>query len=670
MQHRKDYLNPLGDPFWLAALGALLSLALVTAAPADDAGKEGEKPAKINYEDHIKPIFRENCFFCHSVDDANSDLALDNFARVMQGGSSGAVIVPGDPEASRLWKLVSHQESPEMPPEDSKMPDEQLALIRNWIAAGALETARSKAKLPKKPAIDLSMSAGADKPQGEPVMPQGLLREPPVYTSRGAAVTAIAASPWAPLVAVAGQQQIVLYHSETAELLGILPFPEGIAHVLRFSRSGSLLLAGGGHASKSGKVVVFDVETGDRVIEVGDEYDVVLAADINENHTRIALAGPQRVVRIFDTSDGELLHEIRKHTDWVYALEFSPDGVLLATADRAGGLFVWEADTAREYQTLKGHGDAVTGVSWRLDSNVLASSSEDGTIRLWEMLGGKQIKSWNHGGGVAAVHFAHDGRLVTAGRDRHVTLWDQEGQEQRKFGPLDDLALRSVITHDGTRIVGGDWTGDIRLWNAEDGAEIAKLPMNPPTLAMRAEAASAEAAQAAEAAAKAAAELAEIEKSAADAAQAAKTASEALAAAETAAQEAAKANEAAEKDSAEKIAAAKAAAEALAAAQAALEKAETAREEAEKLAAQKAAALETAGKAAETAKAEAEQAAAGQAELDKTVAEKRAALEAAQAKAEAAQAAAEKAAAEKAAHEAQAADQAIPDESQQASAEN
>src|SRR5260370_3225641 len=69
--------------------------------------------------------------------------------------------------------------------------------------------------------------------------------EPVVHTSHGNAVTALASSPWAPLMAVAGQRQVLLYHSDTLELLGVLPFPEGVPYVLKFSRNGSPLLAGG-----------------------------------------------------------------------------------------------------------------------------------------------------------------------------------------------------------------------------------------------------------------------------------------------------------------------------------------------------------------------------------------------------------------------------------------
>jgi len=46
--------------------------------------------------------------------------------------------------------------------------------------------------------------------------------------------------------AVGGQNQIILYNTDNLECLGVLPFTEGIPYVLKFSRNGSVLLAGGG----------------------------------------------------------------------------------------------------------------------------------------------------------------------------------------------------------------------------------------------------------------------------------------------------------------------------------------------------------------------------------------------------------------------------------------
>ena len=562
---------------------------LIYAVPAsaEDAPADA---AKITYDDHVRPIFREHCFSCHRQDNAKSDLMLDSYAAAIKGGAGGEVVLAGDLESSRLWMLVSHQEEPKMPPMQDKLADAKLETIKAWIAGGVLENAGSKAEVSNKPKLKMSSTSGSARPEGPPPMPEGLSRQPVVYTPKTRAITALAASPWAPLVAVAGHKQISLYHTDTAELIGVLPFPEGVPHVLRFSRDGSLLLAGGGRGGQSGRVVVFDVKTGQRAMEIGEEVDVVLAADINDDHSRIALGGPGRVVRVFDTADGKLLHEIRKHNDWIYAVEFSPDGVLLATADRGGDLLVWEADTAREYQNLKAPAGAINDVSWRLDANVLASCGEDGTIRLWEMEAGQQVKNWGaHGGGCASVKFTHDGRLVSSGRDRQVRTWDAAGAQQIAFEAFPDVALRAVFSHDGARVIGGDWTGQVRMWNGADGAALATLAMNPPTLEI--------------AAASAATAAAEAQSAAATAVAAADSAKQTLA---------------------QKVAAAKAAADQLAAAQAAVAAAEAAVKaaEAERVAAeqQTAAAEQAAAAAKEAAAKAAERAAAAKAEADKAAA--------------------------------------------------
>lgn len=157
---------------------------------------------------------------------------------------------------------------------------------------------------------------------------------------------------------------MLLYRTDT-RLAGVLPFPEGRPQVLQFSRNGSLVLAGGGRGGASGRVVVWSVDSGRRVMEIGDERDTVLAADISSDHRLVALGGPQKVVRIYSTETGELLHEMKKHTEWVTAVGFSPDGVLLASGDRNGGVMVWESGTGRDYLTLAGHTAAITAVSWR-----------------------------------------------------------------------------------------------------------------------------------------------------------------------------------------------------------------------------------------------------------------------------------------------------------------
>lgn len=459
-------------------------VALLTGASAFAADeKSGEK---VTYEDHVKPIFRQHCFNCHNTDRKVGGLDLTSYINMMQGGSSGTAVEPGDSSSSYLFMLVNHDSEPTMPPNQEKIAAAKIDTLRKWIDGGALENSGSKPIARKKKQDVALMSVSIGKPSGPPPMPEKLVLDPVVHTEQTTAVTALATNPWSTLIAVGGPKQVVLYDANSLALIGVLPFPEGEPKVLKFSRNGGLLLAGGGKGAYSGKVVLWNVRTGERVIEVGDELDTVLAADISADQSMVALGGPQRIVRVYSTSDGSLKYELKKHTDWVTSIAFSPDGVLLTTGDRNGGIFAWEAMTGLEYLSLTGHKGCITGIAWRADSNVVASGSEDGQIRLWEVMDGKNIKTWTaHGGGVQSVEFCRDGQLVSAGRDKVAKLWDQNGKQIRAYPAFRDIALSVTYSDDAKRVIAGDWTGQIKVWTAENGQEVGELTANPPTLEQR-----------------------------------------------------------------------------------------------------------------------------------------------------------------------------------------
>jgi hypothetical protein len=218
---------------------------------------------------------------------------------------------------------------------------------------------------------------------------------------------------------------------------------------------------------------------------LGQELDVILAADITAKHDLVAIGGPSKLVKILNAQDGSVRFEIKKHNDWVTAIEFSPDGKLLATGDRNGAVHVWETASGAELYTLPGHTAAISGLSFRLDSKVLATCSEDTTIRTWEMDKGGAVKSWGaHGGGVTAIQFLRDGNLASCGRDHVCKLWNQEGGAIRQFPNFVDVAVTLGYCNETNRLIAADWTGQIAVWNNE-GAEVGRLAANPPTLAER-----------------------------------------------------------------------------------------------------------------------------------------------------------------------------------------
>lgn len=469
----------------LIRLTICLSLATALFPLSSANSKEpNTKPEKITYATHVQPILREHCFACHNQDDATADLALDSFAGLTAGGAGGEVVAAGDPDGSRLWQLVTHQEEPKMPPGD-KLPQPQLDVLRAWIEGGLLENEGSQPIKRKRPAIATIDPGKLGRPAGEPAMPEQLLHEPVLWSPQTGPVEALATSPWAPVAAVGWQRQLSFYHTDTHELLGIVPYVDGQPKVVRFSRDGSLVLVAGGRHGAAGSAALLDVKTGARVATLGDELDIVLAADISPDLSLVAIGGPKKRVKVYRVSDGELVYKITKHTEWITALGFSPDGKLLATGDRNGGALVWQATAGHERADLRGHKGAITSLDWRADAAMLATASEDGTVRLWNPAG-KQIKSVTaHKPGVLSVRFAPDGHWVTTGRDQHVRSWKPDGAAQADLGKLPGMTLAATYTHDGKHVLASDYSGEVQLLDATSKKKLTSLTANPPPLATR-----------------------------------------------------------------------------------------------------------------------------------------------------------------------------------------
>jgi mono/diheme cytochrome c family protein len=80
-------------------------------------------------------VLQKNCFVCHGPA-KTSGLDLRTSDGLRAGGDHGPVVVPYDPDESRLYKYVTHQQKPTMPPE-KKLSEAEIEILRRWIEAGA-----------------------------------------------------------------------------------------------------------------------------------------------------------------------------------------------------------------------------------------------------------------------------------------------------------------------------------------------------------------------------------------------------------------------------------------------------------------------------------------------------------------------------------------------------
>ena len=457
----------------------MAALAIPLVVRGQDKGKETPSP---NFDEHIKPVLKQHCLKCHGDDKQEADLNLQGFVSLLRGGGGGKVVEAGRSSQSALYQAITNpDDDARMPPNSPPLAKAKIELIRKWIDGGLRESPNSESMV-KARDLAFNPSAGADgKPQGPPAMPVGLPAVEKLELSRPFPVLAMDVSPWAQLLAVADQDQIRFLHSETEQELGRLAFPEGEPHVIRFSRDGSVLMVAGGLPVESGRVVLFDVASGKRLAEVGDEIDAVLAADLSPNQRLVAFGGSGRVVKAFSTTDGTLQYKLTKHTDWITAIAFSPDGQKLATADRAGGIHLWDTTTGGILLNLAEHQGAVHALDWRGDSRILASAGEDGRVIWWDVVDGfpainkpnahpPSRPAGTYGtipNGVLAARFDAAGNLVTSGRDAVVRVWNADGNEQARFKLEAGIPLSNVMTNQGTTVIAGGSTGKILFWKTK-----------------------------------------------------------------------------------------------------------------------------------------------------------------------------------------------------------
>ena len=79
-------------------------------------------------------IFEQSCLICHGPDGAYKEtLLIEHNALVKANGS----VVPGNPEASRLYKRLLGEGGQLMPLGGPPLPDPQIETVKNWILAGA-----------------------------------------------------------------------------------------------------------------------------------------------------------------------------------------------------------------------------------------------------------------------------------------------------------------------------------------------------------------------------------------------------------------------------------------------------------------------------------------------------------------------------------------------------
>ncbi len=118
------------------------------------------EPATVSFNRDIRPILVKNCLACHGdPKKLEGNVLLKSFADATGASGFEPVIIPGDAAASPLIRRVTapHIEQRMPPPESKKqLTAQEIALLRDWINAGARYEQHWSYISPQRPEVPAS----------------------------------------------------------------------------------------------------------------------------------------------------------------------------------------------------------------------------------------------------------------------------------------------------------------------------------------------------------------------------------------------------------------------------------------------------------------------------------------------------------------------------------
>jgi hypothetical protein len=397
---------------------SLLSILLLVplTAIADD--------PEPDFVKQIAPIFTKYCTGCHNSKDREGKLNLESFAGLQKGSENGVVLLSGQPDSSRLIRVLTGAAEPAMPPEGEKAPTPQeIALLKQWVEAGA--PGPMGADLDRRILITPKISAAPAAERG---------------------VVSLTYSPDGKLLALGRFGSIELQDANSGATLRTLSDLPGKVNAIHFSRDGKTLVSASGISGLYGRATLWNVE------------------------------------------DGKRIREIDGHLDILYDAELSPDGKLLATCSYDRAIVIWDATSGAKVRTLEGHNDAVYDVAFSIDGTVLASASGDKTIKLWKIDSGERLDTLSQPVGEQyAVTFSPDGKYFLAGGvDNRIRVWDFVSKQKAAINPLvharfahEGAVVALAFSPDGKSLVSAAEDRTIKRWETENYTQLESFERQP-----------------------------------------------------------------------------------------------------------------------------------------------------------------------------------------------
>jgi mono/diheme cytochrome c family protein len=138
-----DVINGGHDATAMIAWGDLLTSAQIQQLVQyirsfDPNAPSAGTPGAVSFSEQVQPIFKAKCMMCHNSQMTLGGWDSTSYQSVMTSGNNGPTVIAGGTANSILVQRIQGKQAGVMPP-SGQLPENELQIILDWIAAGALD---------------------------------------------------------------------------------------------------------------------------------------------------------------------------------------------------------------------------------------------------------------------------------------------------------------------------------------------------------------------------------------------------------------------------------------------------------------------------------------------------------------------------------------------------